>query len=76
VFRPSGTLLRIDVDVLAPATAGDDFFRHAPIAQANLDLLRAARLRVGDPSEYAGFSASIPAEESDEEFANAVDELS
>lgn len=76
VFRPSGTLLRIDVDVLAPATAGDDFFRHAPIAQANLDLLRAARLRVGDPSEYAGFFASIPAEESDEEFANAVDELS
>ena len=74
-FRPSGTLLRIDVDVLAPATAGDDFFRHAPIAQSNLDLLRAARLRVGEPSAYAGFLASIPAEESDEEFANAVDEL-
>jgi hypothetical protein len=76
VFRPSGTLLRIDVDVLAPADARDDFFRHTPIAYANLDLLRASRLRAGEPSVYAGFLGSIPAEESDEEFANAVDELS
>lgn len=76
VFRPSGTLLRIDVDALAPAAVDDDFFRRVPTAQANLDLLRAARLRAGEPSAYADFLASIPAEESDEAFTRAVDEMS
>ena len=76
VFRLSGSLLRIDADALAPATANDDFFRHAPIAHAKVDLFRTARLGQREASAYAGFLASIPAEESDEEFASAVDELS
>lgn len=76
VFRPSGTLLRIDADALAPASERDEIFRHAPIAQANTDPARAARLRLGEPSVYAGFLGSIPPEETDEEFAAAVDALS
>lgn len=76
VFRLSGSLLRIDADALAPATANDDFFRHAPIAHAKVDLFRTARLGQREASAYAGFLASIPAEESDEEFASAVDALS
>jgi hypothetical protein len=76
VFRPSGTLLRIDADALAPAGASDSFFARVPIAVPNLDISRAARLRPGEASAYAGFFASIPSEESNEEFAAAVAELS
>lgn len=76
VFRPSGTLLRIDADALAPASERDEFFRHAPVAEANTDFALAARLRSGESSVYASFLGSIPAEESDEEFAAAVDALS
>jgi hypothetical protein len=76
VFRPSGTLLRIDADALAPASERDEFFRYAPVAEANTDLARSARLRSGEPSVYSSFLGSIPPEESDEEFAAAVDALS
>lgn len=76
VFRPSGTLLRIDADALAAAGENDEFFRFTPVAQANADLVRGTRLRVGEPSVYSGFLGSIPGEESDEEFAAAVDALS
>ena len=75
-FGRPGDLLRIDADALAPATSDDDFVRHAPVAHAKVDLARTARLRHGEASVYAGFLASIPAEESDEEFAAAVDALS
>lgn len=76
VFRPSGTLLRIDADALAPASERDDFFRYMPVAEVNTDLIRTARLRSGESSVYASFLGSIPPEESDEEFAAAVDALS
>ena len=76
VFRPSGTLLRIDADALALASERDDFFRHAPVALAKGDPARAVRLRPGEPSVYAGFLASIPPEETDEEFVAAIDALS
>ena len=48
----------------------------APVAEANAQLARAMRLRAGEPSVYASLLGSIPPEESDEEFAAAVDELS
>ena len=48
----------------------------APAVETNADLARAARLRSGEPSVYADFLGSIPPEESDEEFAAAVDALS
>lgn len=55
VFKPSGTLLRIEADVLALASTSDDFFRHAPVAVARTDIARATRLRSGEPPVYAGF---------------------
>lgn len=48
----------------------------ASIAKANIDLAQAVRLRAGEPSVYASFLGSIPAEESDEEFAAAVEAFS
>lgn len=76
VFRPSGTLLRIEADALALASTNDDFFRHAPVAAARTDIARATRLRSGEPPVYATFLGSIPPEETDEEFAAAVESLS
>lgn len=76
VFRPSGTLLRIDADALAPASERDEFFRRAPVAEVNADFGLEVRLRPGESSVYASFLGSIPPEESDEEFAAAVDALS
>jgi hypothetical protein len=76
VFRPSGSLLRIDADAIAPAGAQDDFFRTVPKAAVERDYRKVARLRRGEPSVYARILGSIPAEESDEEFAAAVEELS
>lgn len=76
VFRPSGTLLRIDADALAPASERDEFFRQAPVAAARTEVARGARLRSGEASVYVGFLGSIPAEETDEEFADAVEAMS
>lgn len=76
VFKPSGTLLRIEADALTLASKNDDFFRSAPVAIARTDVARAARLRSGEPPAYMGFLGSIPPEETDEEFAAAVESLS
>lgn len=76
VFRPSGSLLRIDADAIAPASRADDFFRQVPMAVARSDPSRSMRLRSGEPSAYAAFLGSVPGEESDEEFAAAIEELS
>ena len=76
VFRPSGSLLRIDADAIAPATKSDDFFRQVPIAVARTDHARDLRLRAGEPAAYAAFLGSVPGEETDEEFAAAIEELS
>ncbi len=76
IFRPSGSLLRIDADAIAPATERDDSFRHLPVAVAKVDVARAARLRSGEPSAYASFLGSIPPEETDDEFSAAVEALS
>lgn len=76
VFRPSGTLLRIEADALTPATAQDDFFRQVPKAKpAGHDYVAAARLRPGEKSAYAALHGSVPAEESDEEFIAALESL-
>ena len=47
----------------------------ASVAEVNIDLAQAVRLRSGEPSVYASFLGSIPSEETDEEFAAAVDAL-
>lgn len=72
VFRPSGSLLRIDADAIGFAGAQDEFFRQLPAAQTTPDYQTLARLRPGEKSPFTRIWGSIPAEESDEEFASAV----
>lgn len=76
VYRPSGSLLRLDVQAIATATQADDFFRAVPGRQAQRDVSRTLRLRPGETSPYARLFGSIPAEESDDEFLAAVEALS
>jgi len=76
VFRPSGALLRIDADAIRLESAADRVFERIPVAHVRRDFSRAARLRVGEASVYARMLGAIPPEESDEEFAAAVDALS
>ena len=76
VFRPSGSLLRVDASAIAQASTGDDFFRDVPIGIFVGDDPRAAQLRPGERSVYVRILGSIPAEESDEEFASAIDAMS
>ena len=75
VFRPSGSLLRVDADAIAPARASDEFFREVPTGTLARDYARLAQLRPGEKSAYARILGSIPAEESDEEFASAIEAL-
>jgi hypothetical protein len=72
VFRPSGSLLRIDADAIAPARAEDEFFRELPEGLVERDYRTLVRLRPGEASAYARILGSIPAEESDEEFEAAL----
>jgi len=76
VFRPSGSLLRIDADAIEAAAGQVDAFRTVPVAVPKLDFVRSVRARQGEPNPYASFLGSIPAEESDEEFARAIESLS
>jgi len=75
VFRPSGSLLRIEADALLPASAQDDFFRKVPTATPVTDYQRIARLRPGEESGYAAIRGIVPAEESDEDFIAALEAL-
>ena len=76
MFRPSGGLLRVDATAIAAASARDEFFRIVPSGVLTQDVLRTARLRPGEKSVYARILSSIPAEETDEEFAAAVEAMS
>lgn len=72
VFRPSGSLLRVEADAIAPASSQDDFFRRIPSAVARPDYDNLARLKAGEKSAYAQLRGWLPGEESDEEFDAAV----
>lgn len=76
VFRPSGSLLRIDADAITLAGAQDEFFRQLPEAMGTPDYQVITRLRPGEKSPFGRILGSIPAEESDEEFAAAVEAFS
>ena len=76
VYRPSGALLRVDVQAIGMATATDDYFRVLPSGRVKGDVMRLARLRPGEGSSYARILGRIPAEESDEDFLAAVEALS
>lgn len=75
VFRPSGTLLRVDTSAIAAASASDEFFRVLPSATL-IDIQRVVRLRPSEKSAFARIFGAIPAEESDEEFLSAVEAMS
>lgn len=72
VFRPSGTVLRIDADAIAPASQDDEFFRTMPLAARRRDYQKSARLKPSEPSVYARLRGSIPSEESDDAFEAAI----
>ena len=76
IFRPSGLLLRVDADAIAFAAAQDEFFRQVPEALSTSDCLTPARLRQGEGSPFDRILGSIPAEETDEEFAAAIEAFS
>ena len=75
VFRPSGSLLRIDADAIAAASSQDEFFRRVPSAAVQPDYHKVARLRAGERSAYAQLRGSLPGDETDEEFDAAVASL-
>jgi hypothetical protein len=75
-FRPSGTLLRVDADAIREAGAGDASFSTLPLPEVRRNYQKvAATVRPGQ-KPYASIFGLIPGEESDEEFATAVEELS
>lgn len=76
VFRPSGSLLRVDASAIAEASATDSFFRRVPQAALGSDTERLMRLKAGEASPYGRILGHIPAEETDEEFLAAVEAMS
>jgi hypothetical protein len=76
VFRPSGMLLRIDADAVAAAGACDVGFAVVPRAARVGDIKRKMLLKPGEVSAYRELLGSIPPEESDEDFAAAVEAMS
>jgi len=70
VFRPSGSLLRIDAEAIAPASTQDEFFRGIPTVQR--DYHKLAQLRAGEKCAYAQLRGSLAGGESDEEFQAAL----
>ena len=72
IYRPSGGLLRIDADVLAPQRPADRFFAIVPSPTgAKLDL-KSLVLEQQKRGGMAAIGGKISAEESDEEFLAAV----
>jgi hypothetical protein len=75
-FRPSGSLLRVDADAIREATAADAAFSTVPHPAARRDYQKeAATIRPGQ-KPYASIFGLIPGDESDDEFAAAVEEIS
>ncbi len=74
IFRPSGTLLRLDADLIAPASAQQDFFRQIPQAADSRDYQKLARLKPHERSAYIQLRGCTPAEagELDADFDAAV----
>ena len=75
-YRPSGTLLRVDAEAIAEATSADSFFSTVPQPETRRDYVPEVVMVRPSQTPYALIFGLIPPEESDEEFAAAVDELS
>jgi hypothetical protein len=76
IFRPSGSLLRVDADAIAHAGAQDEFFRKLPIAGQAHDYVAEASRGHASRAAYASIFGLIKGDESDEAFAAAVEEMS
>ena len=75
IFRPSGSLLRIDADAIARATPADEFFRRVRSAFRDRDATKLARLKPGEASVYARLRGSLAGNESDEDFEASLTTL-
>jgi hypothetical protein len=75
-FRPSGALLRVDADAIRDAGAGDSSFSILPLAEVRRNYPKEAAIVRPGQKPYASIFGLIPGEESDEQFAAAVAELS
>jgi hypothetical protein len=72
VYRPSGSLLRLDAETLTPQRPEDRFFAVPPHAAPNGTDLKALLRGQRQLGGMAAVWGAIPAEESDEEFLAAV----
>jgi hypothetical protein len=75
IFRPSGSLLRIDADAIGGAGVSDSFFRVLPKAIARQDYAKVARLRAGEPSAYVQLRGCLVVEESEDVVESALADL-
>lgn len=75
-FRPSGALLRVDADAIREAGAGDTSFSTLPLGEVRRNYPKEATAVRPGQKPYASVFGLIPGEESDEEFAAAVAEIS
>ena len=75
-FRPSGALLRVDADAIRDAGTSDASFSTLPLAEIRRNYQKAAATVRPGQKPYASIFGLIPGEESDDEFAAAVEELS
>ncbi len=75
-FRPSGSLLRIDAESIDEASADDLFFSTLPLPEIQTDYQAMVSSSRPSQSPYSSIFGTIRGDESDDEFAAAVEELS
>lgn len=75
VFRPSGSLLRLEADAMELAREGDRFFSKAPTATSGQALSDRVRQRQGPNTGAAAIYGKWPGDESEEELLAALEEL-
>ncbi|SFH82842.1 hypothetical protein [Planctomicrobium piriforme] len=76
VYRPSGRLLRVDADEMLPASDDDTFFSAMPKPAIRKVELRKAVLEQAGKRGVAGIIGKWPGDETDEEIAAALKEMS
>lgn len=75
VFRPSGSLLRIDTEAIAPASERDSFFSVMPVPGA-ARIRKSVFLHPQTPtSGYAAIFGQWPGDETEEELLAALEEI-
>lgn len=75
VFRPNGSLLRVDSDAVRIANSGDSFFASTPKGELPRDYRREAATIQHGNKPYEAIFGMIPSDESDDEYAAAIEAL-